>query len=167
MFGALSAGDSEGGGASAFGAACAGFSAPFGEGGLPAGIGTSSIPGPSGPVRPGARTHYAFDSTGPAGTVRVIVIDNSRGSLAASDPYQNPAEPQAPWLGEMLADARARGIPAIVVGSRELNPNLPPALNVATDASEEAQIMVSGGASAYLYERPEESRVAASPPVEP
>ena len=163
MFPAVSAGDSEGGGASAFGAAFAGFPAPFGEGGLPAGIGTSNIPGPSGPVRPGARTHYAFDSTGPTGTVRVIVIDNSRGSLAASDPYQNPAEPQAPWLGEMLADARARGIPAIVVGSRELNPGLPPALNVATDASEEAQIMVAGGASAYLYERPEESRASQIP----
>ena len=93
----------------------------------------------------------------------MIVIDNSRGSLAASDPYQNPAEAQAPWLERMLADARARGIPAIVVGSRELNPNLPPALNVATDAAEEAQIMVAGGASAYLYERPEESRTSQIP----
>ncbi len=163
VFPAVSAGDSEGGGAGAFGAAFAGFPAPFGEGGLPADVSTSNVPGPSGPVRAGARTHYAFDSTGSAGTVRVIVIDNSRGSLAASDPYQNPAESQAPWLGEMLADARARGIPAIVVGSRELNPNLPPALNVATDASEEAQIMVSGGASAYLYERPEESRTSRIP----
>ncbi len=139
------------------------FNAPFGEGGTPAGVSTANIPPPTGAVRPGARTHYAFDSTGPAGTVRVIVIDNSRGSLAASDPYQNPAEPQAPWLEEMLADARARGIPAIVVGSRELNPNLPPALNVATDAAEEAQIMVAGGASAYLYERPEESRTSQIP----
>jgi hypothetical protein len=163
VFPALSAGDSEGGGASAFGAAFAGFPAPFGEGGLPAGISTSNIPGPSGTVRPGARTHYAFDSTGSAGTARVIVIDNSRGSLAASDTYQNPVEPQAPWLEEMLSDARARGIPAIVVGSRELNPGLPPALNVASDASEEAQIMVSGGASAYLYERPEESRASRIP----
>ena len=49
-------------------------------------------------AQPGARTHYAFESTGAQGTVRVIVIDNSRGSLAASDPYQDPAEPQAPWL---------------------------------------------------------------------
>jgi hypothetical protein len=163
VFPAVSAGDSEGGSTGAFGAGFAGFSAPFGEGGLPAGVSTSNIPGPSGPVRPGARTHYAFDSTGSTGTVRVIVIDNSRGSLAASDPYQNPAEPQAPWLGEMLADARARGIPAIVVGSRELNPNLPPALNVASDASEEAQVMVSGGASAYLYERPEETRASQIP----
>jgi hypothetical protein len=163
VFPAVSAGDSEGGSASAFGAAFVGFSAPFGEGGLPAGVSVSSIPGPSGPVRLGARTHYAFDSTGSTGTVRVIVIDNSRGSLAASDPYQNPAEPQAPWLAEMLADARARAIPAIVVGSRELNPNLPPALNVASDASGEAQIMVSGGASAYMYERPEESRASQIP----
>jgi len=163
VFGAVSAGDSEGGSAATFGAAFAAFSAPFGEGGLPAGISTASIPAPSGALRPGARTHYAFDSTGPQGTVRVVVIDNSRGSLAASDPYQNPAEPQAPWLAEMLADARARGIPAIVLGSRELNPNLPPALNVASDASEEAQIMVQGGASAYLYERPEESRMSQIP----
>jgi hypothetical protein len=162
VFGAVSAGDSEGGSASAFGAAFGAFPAPFGEGSLPVGISTTSIPAGV-PPRPGARTHYAFDSTGPQGTVRVIVIDNSRGSLAASDPYQNPAEPQAPWLAEMLADARARGIPAIVVGSRELNPNLPPALNVASDASEEAQILVQGGASAYLYERPEESRTSQIP----
>jgi hypothetical protein len=163
VYPALSEGDSEGGEASSFTMAFAGFDAPFGEGGAPAGVSAADIPPPSGPARPGARTHYAFDSTGPAGTVRVIVIDNSRGSLAASDPYQNPAEAQAPWLEEMLADARARGIPAIVMGSRELNPNLPPALNVATDANEEAQIMVAGGASAYFYERPEESRASQIP----
>ncbi|HTC61013.1 MAG TPA: hypothetical protein VK691_12980 [Solirubrobacteraceae bacterium] len=163
IYPALSAGDSEGNEDSSFGAAFAGFNAPFGEGGTPAGVSTANIPLSTGTVRPGARTHYAFDSSGPAGTVRVIVIDNSRGSLAASDLYQNPAEPQAPWLERMLADARARGIPAIVVGSRELNPNLPPALNVASDAAEEAQIMVAGGASAYLYERPEESRTSQIP----
>jgi hypothetical protein len=163
VYPALSAGDSEGGVAGAFGAAFASFAAPFGEGATPAGVSTASIPAGTASPQPGARTHYAFDSAGPAGTVRVIVIDNSRGSLAASDPYQNPAEPQAPWLARMLADAKARGVPAIVVGSRELNPNLPPALNVASDASEEAQIMVQGGASAYLYERPEESRTSQIP----
>jgi hypothetical protein len=163
VFPAVSAGDSEGATASAFGAAFAAFPAPFGEGATPANISTANIPAGAATPHAGARTHYAFDSTGPAGTVRVIVIDNSRGSLAASDPYQNPLEPQAPWLSEMLADARARGIPAIVLGSRELNPNLPPALNVATDATEEAQLMVAGGASAYLYERPEESRSSQIP----
>jgi hypothetical protein len=162
VYPALSAGDSEGEAASAFDAAFGSFAAPFGEGATPSGVSTASIPGGPTPVA-GARTHYAFDSNGPAGTVRVIVIDNSRGSLAASDPYQNPQQAQAPWLAQMLADARARGIPAIVMGSRELNPNLPPALNVASDAAEEATIMVQGGASAYIYERPEESRASRIP----
>jgi hypothetical protein len=162
VFPAVSAGDSENGNVGAFGAAFAAFPAPFGEGAPPAGISTADISsGVS--AHAGARTHYAFDSTGSTGTVRVIVLDNSRGSLAGSDPYQNPAEPQAPWLALVLADARARGIPAIVVGSRELNPRLPPALNVANDANEEAQIMVQGGASAYFYERPEESRTSQIP----
>ncbi len=163
VYPALSAGDSEGSEDTAFGVAFAGFDAPFGEGPVPSSVSIADIPAGVATPGPGARTHYAFDSTGPAGTVRVIVIDNSRGSLAASDPYQSPAEPQAPWLARMLADAKARGIPAIVVGSRELNPNLPPALNVATDANEEAQIMVEGGASAYLYERPEETRTSQIP----
>jgi hypothetical protein len=162
VYPAVSAGDSEGGSASSLKAAFAAFAAPFGEGAAPAGVSPVSLPGEV-TAQPGARTHYAFESTGSQGTVRVIVIDNSRGSLAASDPYQDPDEPQAPWLVRMLADARARGVPAIVLGSRELNPNLPPALNVASDGSEEAQIMVQGGASAYLYERPEESRTSQIP----
>ncbi|MGH2880554.1 MAG: WD40/YVTN/BNR-like repeat-containing protein [Solirubrobacteraceae bacterium] len=162
VYPALSAGDSEGGSPAAFGAAFSSFAAPFGQGGTPGGVSTAAIPAGPG-AGPGARTHYAFDSSGQSGTVRVIVIDNSRGSLATSDPYQNPAQAQGPWLAQMLADAKARGIPAIVVGSRELNPSLPPALNVASDAGEEAEIMVQGGASAYLYERPEESRASRIP----
>jgi hypothetical protein len=162
VYPAVSAGDSEGGEASALSAAFASFSAPFGEGTTPGGVSTASVPAGAA-ARAGARTHYAFDSSGASGTVRVIVIDNSRGSLAAGDPYQNPSEAQGPWLAQMLADARARGIPAIVLGSRELNPSLPPALNVASDAAEEATIMVQGGASAYLYERPEENRTSRIP----
>ena len=86
VYPALSAGDSEGGEAQSFAAAFASFDAPFGEGGTPVGVSTASIPAATVSPRPGARTHYAFDSTGPAGTVRVIVIDNSRGSLAAFGP---------------------------------------------------------------------------------
>jgi hypothetical protein len=162
VYPALSAGDSEGETDAAFGAAFASFPAPFGEGAAPSGVSTANIPSGAAPG-PGARTHYSFDSSGSSGTVRVIVIDNSRGSLAASDPYQNPAQAQGPWLAQMLADAKARGIPAIVMGSRELNPNQPPVLNVASDAAEEVTIMVQGGASAYLYERPEESRTSRIP----
>ena len=61
----------------------------------------------------------------------MIVIDNSAGSLEASDPHQNPLEPQRPWLAAALADARARGIPSIVVGSRDLNTRFSPRLNIA------------------------------------
>ena len=76
-----------------FSGAFAGAPSPFGGGFAPAGI--TPLPGPA---VTGARTHYAFDSDGSGGPVRVIVIDNSRGSLAASDPHQNPPEAQLPWL---------------------------------------------------------------------
>lgn len=158
-FPAVSAGDSEGGNAVSFRAAFGSFNGPFGAGGVPAGM----APVAATPASPGARTHYAFDSTGPAGTVRVVVIDNSAGSLADSDPHQNPAEPQQPWLRSVLSDARARGIPSIVMGSRDLNPRSRPSLNVASDGDEIAQLLVEEGASAYFFDRPEENRVGAIP----
>jgi hypothetical protein len=148
-------------GSAAFQSAFASFPAPFGQGAAPAGISTAGIPGAL--AGAGARTHYAFDSGGPGGTVRVIVIDNSRGSLAASDPFQNPPESQLPWLQAVLTDARARGIPAIVMGSRSLNPNFTPKLNVASDGTEVARALVAGGASAYVFDRPEENRTMQIP----
>ena len=51
------------------------------------------------------------------------------------------------------------GIPAIVVGSRDLNTRFTPRLNVASDGDETARLLVDGGASAYFFERPEENRV--------
>ncbi len=148
-------------GSAVFQSSFSAFPAPFGGGPAPAGVSTAGIPGaaPSG----GARTHYAFDSSGPGGTVRVVVIDNSRGSLAASDPFQNPPEAQLPWLQAVLADAHARGIPAIVMGNRSLNPNFAPRLNVADDGTEVARALVAGGASAYLFDRPEENRTMQIP----
>jgi hypothetical protein len=157
VFPALGSNDAgDGDGASAYSAAFAGFPGPFGSGPMPAGISTAGIPGAA--PGPGARTHYAFDSHGPGGTVRVVVIDNSLGSLAASDPHQNPPEPQLPWLQSVLADARGRGIPVVVMGSRSLNPNFTPPLNVASDGAEVARALVEGGASVYLFDRPEENR---------
>ena len=155
-YAAPSAADTADGTSTVFSGAFAGAPSPFGGGFAPAGV--TPLTGGA-PAAAGARTHYAFDSDGSGGPVRVIVIDNSRGSLAASDPHQNPPEPQLPWLRAMLADARARGIPAIVVGSRDLNSRFQPSLNVATDADEVAQVLVDGGASAYFFERPEENRV--------
>ncbi len=162
VFPALGSGDvANGSGDDVFEDFFAGFPAPFGFGAAPAGISTAGIPGAV--PEAGARTHYAFDSSGPGGTVRVIVIDNSRGSLAASDGFQNPLEPQLPWLEAVLADARARGIPAVVMGNRSLNPNFTPRLNVADDGNEVAQALVAGGASAYLFDRPEENRTMPIP----
>ena len=162
VYSAVSADASGAGNVSAFSDAFTGFPAPFGTGPLPTGVSTGSIPAGASATS-GVRTHYAFDSAGPAGTVRVVVIDNSRGSLAASDPYQNPAEPQAAWLKSVLADAKQRGLAAIVVGNRDLNSKLAPQINVATDGDQEASILTQGGASAYLYDRPEEQRTSRVP----
>lgn len=157
VYPALGSNDAVGDGAANFESYFAGFQAPFGAGGAPAGVSTSGIPGAA-PISGLARTHYAFDSSGPGGTVRVIVIDNSLGSLAASDPQQNPPEAQLPWLQAVLADARGKGIPTVVMGSRSLNPNFTPKLNVASDADQVAGVLLDGGASAYLFDRPEENR---------
>ena len=154
VYPAASASDATAGIAS-FQAAFGGFNAPFGNGPTPPGI-DSSAPNPSQPAS-GARTYYSFDSAGGGGTVRVIVIDNSAGSLEASSPGQTG------WLAAALNDARARGIPSIVVGSRDLNTRFSPRLNVASDGDSIAQLLVDGGASAYFFERPEENRVYSVP----
>jgi hypothetical protein len=163
VFAALGSNDAGGGvGAGTFREAFAGFPAPLGSGSAPSGISTAGIPGAS--PGPGARTHYAFDSNGSGGTVRVVVIDNSLGSLAASDSQQNPAgEPQLPWLEAVLADARAKGIRTIVMGNRSLHSGFAPKLNVATDADQVARVLVEGRASAYLFDRPEENRAMRIP----
>jgi len=160
VFTAVSEGDVGSSGAGSFRTAFGGFPAPFGTASVP-GISSAGIPGAT--PSSGARTHYAFDSEGAGGKVRVVFIDNSAGSLAASDPHQNPAEAQEPWLIAVLDDARSKGIPAIVVGSRDLNSGVSPRLNGATDADRVARILVERGASAYFHDRPEENRAATIP----
>ncbi|HEY5815222.1 MAG TPA: hypothetical protein VIS95_02660, partial [Solirubrobacterales bacterium] len=157
VFPALGSSDASNGiGAGVFESAFTGFPAPLGSGAPPAGISTAGIP--AAPAGAGARTHYAFDSSGLGGPVRVVVIDNSLGSLAASDPHQNPVEQQLPWLEAVLVDARAEGIPVVVMGNRSLNTSFTPKLNVAADGDQVARVLVDGGASAYLFDRPEENR---------
>jgi len=158
VFPALGSGDAlNETGADVFKSSFASFPAPFGSGPVPAGISIAGIPGAAPEAK--ARTHYAFDSSGSGGTVRVVVIDNSLGSLAASDLHQNPkGEAQLPWLEAVLADARAKGIPVVVMGNRSLNTSFTPKLNVASDGDQVARALVDGGASAYLFDRPEEIR---------
>ena len=135
--------------------------AACGAGPLPPRVDDSGVQGA--PPQTGARTHFGFDITGPEGTARVLVIDNSAGSLAASDPHQNPREPQQPWLRSALRDARQRQVPAIVVGSRDLSRSLAPEANRAGDGDEIARLLVEEGASAYFFERPNENRSAPIP----
>lgn len=162
VFNAVSAGDIDAGSSEQYRQAFATSSAPAGD--APAlGVSTDLIPGAAPAAGSGARTHYAFDSSGLGGQVRVVVIDNSAGSLAESDPHQVPAEAQQPWLTAVLDDAKARGIPSLVLGSRDLNPRAKPALNVASDGDAVAQLLVDHGASAYFFDRPEENRTGAVP----
>ncbi len=144
VFAVVGTGDSLAGQSGAFSAAFAGFPSPFGA------------PG-------GARTHYAFE----LGGVRVIVIDNSRGSLGASDPHQVPIEPggQLAWLRDQLAIARQARTPALVMGHRDLNSrfNDDDQANMAADADAVAAVLRDGGASAYLYDRPEQARSSLIP----
>ncbi len=148
-------------GAPAFKGSFSAFPAPLGGASPPTGISNDGIPGAA--PGAGARTHYAFDGDGPGGRVRVVVIDNSRGSLAASDAHQNPDESQLPWLAAVLDDARADGVPVVVMGNRDLNSHFTPKLNVASDGDVVARLLVEKGVSAYVYDRPEENRFTRVP----
>ena len=83
---------------------------PFGSGPTPAGITPVASGGPSGEVH----RYYAFDASQNGGTLRVIVLDNSEGSLEASDPGQRQ------WLVEQLQAAGATGRPVVVVTAMPL-----------------------------------------------
>jgi hypothetical protein len=67
----------------------------------------------------GARTHYAVDVVrGDQTLARLVFVDNSLGSLRASDPLQQPPEPrgQRAWLDRMLS-SRPKGARAVVVST--------------------------------------------------
>ncbi|MDQ4041768.1 MAG: hypothetical protein M3141_08465, partial [Actinomycetota bacterium] len=76
-------------------------------------------PVPSSVPTGGARTHYAVDvMRGKEALVRLVFVDNSLGSLRASDPLQQPPEPrgQLAWLDRVLA-SRPAGARAVVVST--------------------------------------------------
>jgi hypothetical protein len=157
-FAAVSPGDEGNGNAAGFVAGFASAAAPLGPAAAPSGITPVAA---AALASGGARTHDAADVTGPAGAVRVVVIDNAAGSLAASDPAQNPAEAQRPWLITVLDDARARQIPSIVMGSRSLDPADGGA--AATDGADVAGLLRDHGASAYVYDDPGRQRATIVP----
>ncbi len=102
--------------------------------------------------------YYARNSEGLAGTVRVIVLDDTA----------DVDEAQLKWLEAELEGAKASKVPAIVVGNADLNAQIA-AGDVA--AQKVAAALVGGsakcqyshgphepcGASAYFYDSPEEN----------
>ncbi len=131
-------GDLVGGGDEAFASAFADAAAPQGTGATPEGVEEGAIT----PFEGAGERVFAFDLRAAAGTVRVVAIDNAAGRLAGG-----PDGPQAQWLREVMAGARTRGIPVVVVGSASLDgaQRMPRA----DDAEEELALLV-GHASAYV-----------------
>ena len=102
----------------------------------------------------GQAAYYALDSSGPAGRVRVIVLDDSVVVGENQHDGGDVGETQQRWLAEQLQAARSAAEPAIVLGNANLNAQI-----AAGDpsAAAVARILVQGGASAYFYDAPEEN----------
>jgi hypothetical protein len=123
----------------------AGFPRPFGG----AAPGAGSALQPVGGAReeecvsgPGCQSYYAMDSTGAAGTVRLVVLDDTTDVGAT----------QRAWLSAKLQ--RPASEPAIVIGNANLNVQIaagdPSAIAV-------AQILEANAVSAYFFDSPEEN----------
>jgi hypothetical protein len=106
--------------------------APFGSGATPGGITATGSGGTEGSVH----RYYSFSVAQNGGTFRVIVLDNSAGSLDASDPGQRT------WLTQQLAAAQQANVPVVVFCSEPLDVNNP---NHATDADAVANQLAAAG----------------------
>ncbi|HEY7961893.1 MAG TPA: lytic transglycosylase domain-containing protein [Solirubrobacteraceae bacterium] len=118
------------------------FAAAMG-GDAPAGSAPAGTPPP--PAGSGA---YAIDSAGRGATVRVIVLDFTAAALA-------PGELE--WLAAQLVQAKAAGIPAIVMGAADIVEAQAPNYD-GQDAAALAGVLLAGGASAYLFDSIGENR---------
>lgn len=136
--------------------------------GRPAPWGTGRAPGGFLPVRLGAEadrerasTHYAFDYR-PAGRplLRMVFLDTSRSVLAAQLQLQNPPEDQTTWLAGVLADARSRALPVVVVMHQ---PFVAPA-NTNADAAALTPVIATGPTAAVLASQGGTNRLLASVP---
>ena len=119
--------------------------APFGLGGVPAAVNAVGSGGQSGSVH----HYYAYDTSQNGGTLRVIVLDNSAGSLDASDAGQSA------WLDSQLSAAQAPGAPPVVVVCAEpLDSSLSGA---ASDADTVAAKLANAGVLAVFTTSPSQS----------
>jgi hypothetical protein len=108
--------------------------APFGSAPAPAGIAPVASGEPDGNVH----RYYAFDATQNGGTLRVIVLDNSAGSL------EGTSAGQTAWLQSELADAQSKSLPVVVVAA------LPLRSNRATDGNDVAAMLANAGVLAVF-----------------
>jgi hypothetical protein len=88
--------------------------------------------------------YYSFDSSGPAGTVRVVVLDDSSDIQPA----------QLAWLEAELRSAKGAQTPAIVIGNADLNGQVA-AGDAAAAGVARALVNPAASASAYFFEAPE------------
>lgn len=92
--------------------------------------------------------YYALESRGPAGAVRVIVLEDAG----------EPDQAQVTWLGEQLREAAAKAGPAIVVGAANLNRQM---AEGRPGAQALERTLAGGGsaggscASAYFFDEPD------------
>ena len=89
-------------------------------------------------------SYYAFLSEGPAGNVRVIMLDDS----------SDVDETQRAWLAGELNEAAKAGQPAIVLGNADLNAQIAAGDGAAAAV---AETLIAGHASAYFYDAPEQN----------
>jgi hypothetical protein len=127
--------------------AFSGFPRPFGTAEPARGLNEAGPPGHGCEHSSGCGAGYAMDSSGAAGTVRVIVLDDT--ALVS--------EGQLGWLAEELVGARASGEPAIVVGHADLNAQITAGGEAGAVAARVARVLVGDGASAYFYDSPEKN----------
>ena len=138
-----------------FAGAFSGFSQPFGSAAPAPGVAPISQSG-------AGKGYYSFLSSGSEGQVRVIALDYSAPVLGQA---------QRCWLASELQGAGASGVPAIVLGQRDLAGQSE--ANAAADAAEVLPILVRGawpgecgpppsgeqwGASAYFFDFPQQNR---------
>ena len=124
--------------------AFSGFPAPFGT--ALARPGLLGLPRIAEPCASGSSSYYALESSGPAGKVRVIVLDDGRGGDV------HPA--QLTWVKEELANAKRGGHPVMVVGNSNLGTQI---AGGDGEARALALALIEGGASAYFFDSPEEN----------
>ncbi len=136
-FAAASPTDRGAGGECLFEQVFAGFPAPFGTALTAPGLANAG--GSAEPCASGSPGYYALDSSGSAGPVRVIVLDDA----------SEVGETQRAWLAGELAGAKALEEPAIVLGNADLNAQISAGDG---QASAVAQALVAGGASAYFFD---------------